>query len=471
MQTALQRRKILFKRTIVIKLKPMANQEAFLREWSENCAVLWNMINYKRRREFFEKGRVDLSEDKDLYNAFKHLAGSATAQQIMRKNSEAWKSFLTLKKKLREGKLPKNIGRVSPPRYWKDRATGTRNGIIIVRRDLYSLSSKHLFIRAAPRALLKKFGLKSPVKIRWSGRPLWSGKFGRLEIVYDVVSGKWYAHISVEVVKYVDDPSHQPNFASIDLGVKNLAAVYYSSGDAEVYKGSTFLADFFHLKRVLSAYQSALNKSGFKISKRLKRIFRRYKRRFRHAVKAMVKDILEKARSRGVGVIYIGYPKHIRDRVNGGWRSNSLVHNFWSFKFILDWFRVKAVEYGVKIVFAGEAYTSITCPKCGYSSPSNRKHRGLFKCVKCGFVANADLVGAFNIAKLNGGGSTLKSHERLSFPTPLIWDRHKWKPYRRNDNPESSPRGVGRIGVTGFGHPEAPPFIGAQRIPPIHWGE
>ncbi|MGQ4891902.1 MAG: RNA-guided endonuclease InsQ/TnpB family protein [Candidatus Njordarchaeia archaeon] len=464
MQTALQRRKIVFKRTIVIRLKPTANQEAFLREWSENCAVLWNMINYKRRREFFEKGRVDLSEDKDLYDAFKRLVGSATAQQIMRKNSEAWKSFLALKKKLWKGKLPKSIKRVSPPRYWKDRVTGRRNGIIIVRRDLYSLSSKSLVIRAAPRDLLRKFGLKSPIGIRWSGRPRWSGKFGRLEIVYDVVSGKWYAHISVEVVKH-DDPPHQPNFASIDLGVKNLAAVYYSSGDVEVYKGSTLLADFFHLKRVLSAYQSALNRSGSRISRRLRMIFRRYRRRFRHAVKAMVKDILEKAKDRGVGVIYIGYPKHIRDRVNGGRKSNSLVHNFWSFKFILDWFRVKAVEYGVKIVFVGEAYTSVTCPRCGYSSPFNRKHRGLFKCVKCGFVANADTVGAFNMAKLNGSESTLSGHGRLSSPTPLIWNRHMWKPYRRNDNPESSPHGVGWIGVTGLGHLEAPPFIGAQRIP------
>ena len=46
-------------------------------------------------------------------------------------------------------------------------------------------------------------------------------------------------------------------------------------------------------------------------------------------------------------------------------------------------------------------------------------------------------------------------------PTPLIRDRHEWKPYRRNDNPESGPHGVGWIGVTGLGHPEAPPFIGA----------
>jgi len=51
-----------------------------------------------------------------------------------------------------------------------------------------------------------------------------------------------------------------------------------------------------------------------------------------------------------------------------------------------------------------------------------------------------------------------------------IYKRLSRQTYRRNDNPEFGPHGVGRIGVTGFGHPEAPPFIGAQRILPIHWG-
>ena len=99
MQVAFQRKKIVFKRTIVVRLKPTDKQGAFLGEWSENCAVLWNMVNYKRRSEFFETGRVNLAEDKALYFAFKHLVGSATAQQVMRKNSESWKSFLALRKK------------------------------------------------------------------------------------------------------------------------------------------------------------------------------------------------------------------------------------------------------------------------------------------------------------------------------------------------------------------------------------
>ncbi len=174
---------------------------------------------------------MDLEEDKELYEAFKPFVGSATAQQIMRKNSEAWRSFLSLKKKLREGKLPSNIRKVSPPRYWKDREGGERRLIIVVRRDMYTFSSKYIRVKAAPRKLLNRYGLRSPIAIRWSGSPRWRGKLGRMEIVYDSLSGKWYAHISVEVETYLDDPPHQPNTASIDLGVKNLAAVYYSSGE------------------------------------------------------------------------------------------------------------------------------------------------------------------------------------------------------------------------------------------------
>jgi len=190
LQIAVQRRRIVFKRTIVVRLRLDERQKAFLKEWADSCASLWNSVNYYRRQMYFETGKVDLSENKLLYEAFKPFVGSATAQQVMRKNSEAWRSFLSLKKKMKKGELPENIKKISPPRYWKDRETGKRRLIIVVRRDLYTFSSKYITIRAAPRKLLEKYGLKSPVKLNWSGFPRWSGKFGRLEIVYDHVSGK-----------------------------------------------------------------------------------------------------------------------------------------------------------------------------------------------------------------------------------------------------------------------------------------
>jgi len=438
LQIAVQKRRVVFKRTIVVRLRLDRVQEAFLREWADNCAALWNAINYHRRQMYFETGRVDLSEDKLLYEAFKNYVGSATAQQVMRKNSEAWRSFLSLKKEMERGELPENVKKVSPPRYWKDRGTGKRRLIIVVRRDLYTFSPRYVTIRAAPRKLLEKYGLRSPIRLRWSGSPRWSGKFGRLEIVYDHVSGKWYAHISVEVETYVDDPPHQPNIAGVDLGVKNIAAVYYSSGEAEVYKGGRLLSDYYYWLRRIERYQSKLNVCGERRSRILLRLYRRMRKRFKHAVKALVKDILTRAKLRGVGVIYIGYPKHIRDRSNNGKAVNSMIHNFWSFKFIIDWFKVKAIEYGIEIILVDEAYTSVTCPICGHSSKSNRHHRGLFICGNCGLVANADVIGAMNIAvRVNPRKTVFSSGSPtgpLAGPRSLHWDYSRWrvaKPPRR----------------------------------------
>lgn len=42
--------------------------------------------------------------------------------------------------------------------------------------------------------------------------------------------------------------------------------------------------------------------------------------------------------------------------------------------------------------------TSRTCPPCGHVSGENRATQEKFECVKCGHTANADTVGALNVA-------------------------------------------------------------------------
>lgn len=60
------------------------------------CAVLWNKLNFKRRQSFF-KGQFDW-DSKIEYDEFKGWIGSATAQQIIRKNDANWRGFFTLLK-------------------------------------------------------------------------------------------------------------------------------------------------------------------------------------------------------------------------------------------------------------------------------------------------------------------------------------------------------------------------------------
>ena len=60
---------------------------------------------------------ISLNGTPNIYTKYAPLIGSATAQQIINKNSEAWKSFLALRLEAK-GRLPKHI-KVSMPRYWK----------------------------------------------------------------------------------------------------------------------------------------------------------------------------------------------------------------------------------------------------------------------------------------------------------------------------------------------------------------
>ncbi|WP_238176985.1 transposase [Kribbella sp. VKM Ac-2566] len=44
------------------------------------------------------------------------------------------------------------------------------------------------------------------------------------------------------------------------------------------------------------------------------------------------------------------------------------------------------------------AYTSLTCSSCGHCAPENRESQAVFRCVACGYQANADVNAAVNIA-------------------------------------------------------------------------
>ena len=80
------------KRVNKFRLRPTKEQEKVLFSLCGMSAVLWNKVNYKRRQSFF-KGEVDWDTSNE-YNEFKRILGSATAQQVIRKNNEAWRAFL-----------------------------------------------------------------------------------------------------------------------------------------------------------------------------------------------------------------------------------------------------------------------------------------------------------------------------------------------------------------------------------------
>jgi putative transposase len=142
---------------------------------AEDCARLYNEVNFERRQAYINYKRIKWYP-KHLYEKYAPVIGSATAQQIINKNSEAWKSFLALKRLEAKGKLPEHVKKVSMPRYWK--RYGRRELRIIVRNDCYRIDDKHIYL---PKGL----------KLKYKGILKWKGKPGRLEIVYDKVEKMW----------------------------------------------------------------------------------------------------------------------------------------------------------------------------------------------------------------------------------------------------------------------------------------
>lgn len=58
----------------------------------------------------------------------------------------------------------------------------------------------------------------------------------------------------------------------------------------------------------------------------------------------------------------------------------------------------KAESAGRKLIPVDPRNTSRTCPACGHASGENRTTQAKFECTQCGHTANADQVGALNVA-------------------------------------------------------------------------
>jgi len=383
------------KRVNKFKLRPTKEQEKVLFSLCEMSAVLWNKLNYLRRQAFFE-GRFDWKEGVDeLYNEFKRILGSATTQQIIRKNNEAWRSFFALLKLQKQCKLPPHIRKISPPRYWKDRLTGRRKLMTVIRNDCYKIeevgNKKYLVL---PKGL----------RIRITGEIRWKGKQGRLEIFYDDLTGRWYAYQSVEVNQPRRTTSHERR-AFVDLGVINIITAWIEGERQPIaFSGKPLLADWWYWTKKIAYYQSiAMKVNGKYTTKRIRKLYRKRQLRFRHAINTIIHRFVKICYEKGVSEIIVGDVRGIRQNNDKNAKANAMIHNFWSFRYIVDRLKTTAENFGIKVKLVKENHTSSVCPRCG--SKNTYKHKRLFKCLDCRLEAHRDVVGALNIARvpLNGG--------------------------------------------------------------------
>lgn len=372
-------------RTSTVLLRPAAEEERKLQELAEASSVLWNIANYERRGAFFEHSKVPSysTQCRSLKNteAFRRL-GTCKAQALLQKLDESWKSFWALLRLKKRGRLPPHIRRLSPPRYRKKDGKRTLKGFY-VRNDGWRMSDSAISV-------------SRQTSVPYSCGQLWVGKQGRLEVVRDSVTGKWYAHVPVEVQQPPRRTSSKR--ASLDLGICNLAALYIENERPVIYSGRAVLSDWVYRTKKIAERQSRLPRRKH-TSRQISIAYRKRQRRLGHAVNSMLRDVFERLEASDVGELIIGDLSHIRDEANHGDAANQKLHNFWVFNMMAGRIYELGDEYGIAITKVSERDTSKTCCLCGRRH-NGRIERGLMVCREAHRSVNADVNGAVNIMKV-----------------------------------------------------------------------
>ena len=180
--------------------------------------------------------------------------------------------------------------------------------------------------------------------------------------------------------------------AGIDLGIANLATVAVDDGSWMLFKGGSVLSEFKKLTKRISKEKKKLAKHGLKTSRKLEMLYKRRAVLLKNAREGLAWEVVESLYDKGVGEIYIGYPKGIAQD-----KGNETNTNFWSYLAIIKRIKDVAKEYGIKVKLVDEEKTSKKCSLCGEIHENGRIERGLFKCPHTGKLINADLNGAINI--------------------------------------------------------------------------
>ena len=124
----------------------------------------------------------------------------------------------------------------------------------------------------------------------------------------------------------------------------------------------------------------------------LEKYGRREKNRLNDLYHKLANKIVELAEK--YGGIALEDLTEIRESIRYSAEMNGRLHR-WSFRKLQSIIEYKAKLRGVKVVFVNPAFTSSLCPVCGEKLSPNG-HRVL-KCSNCGFEADRDVVGSWNI--------------------------------------------------------------------------
>lgn len=224
-----------------------------------------------------------------------------------------------------------------------------------------------------------------------------------------IPSGK---KLKVEIVyryEIKDENLDKTRYASIDLGIDNLATMITDNGSF-LYSGKFLKSYNRNFNRQLARLQSIKDRQGIKkATKRMQNLYEKRDRYFEDAFHKYSRMIVNHLIENRIGNLVVGYNTGWKQSVNIGKRNNQKFVQI-PFARLASYLKYKCGMAGIRFVENEESYTS----KCdALAKEETGKHesylgkrvkRGLFRS-STGRYINADVNGAVNILRKVVGDS------------------------------------------------------------------
>jgi len=254
------------KRTNTFAVRPLSDTgEQLLGDLLDASAALWNEVNYQRLMRYNDE---DGFEDEDVWNAdtgslegkYKGVLGASTAQQVIRKNSEAWRGFFGTKKAYHDESNTSVTEHPEPPGFRGNKDDGrVLKGVI--RNDAYTVEwgeRSRLEILVGSE-LKDRYDHTGRLRLEIVGDPNWPNyqKQGRLDLWYDETDCTFRASQPVTIIDARATPLAAEK-AALDIGANNLVACTTTTGDQYLYEGRDLFNRFRETTREIARLQSKL---------------------------------------------------------------------------------------------------------------------------------------------------------------------------------------------------------------------
>ena len=384
----------MMKRVECHRLKPSSPFYAMLREFCHRSKNLYNHGNYLIRQTFIEDGKwlrygeVDrlLKADKDSPD-YREMPTAQTAQQTLRLLDKNWTSFFAAIKDWK-AHPEKYKGRPKLPKY---KAKDGYFPLVLTNQNCKLKDGVIRFPRTFQGFTVKAIFASQPDAVFKQARIIPHGGEIDLELVYELPE--------------VEEKADNGKYAAIDIGVDNLAALAWNTGERPVLLKGT------PLKSVNQYYNKQMAKrrsicelmNGRHSSKRIARLTAKRNRKVEDYLHKASRKVIDLCAEQDVSVLVIGKNKGWKQEAKLGRRVNQSFVQLPFVRFI-QMLQYKAEAIGMKVVLTEESYTSGTsfldgeAPAKDRYDKSRRVHRGLFQ-ANDGRKINADVNGAYQIMR------------------------------------------------------------------------